>query len=492
MKSSGTIDRRSRRSKVAADGPRRRSAFTLLELLVALGLVTILLAALGAAIDFHYRVVQKARDQVEEAQLARALLDRIAKDIRGAVPYDPVNFEKLIPGLVTQGGQGGLSALGEAAGLDSELFGELTGETEGTTLGGDWTTTTLPRTVPGLYGGSDWIEVDVSRLPRPDQLSSEILLASEGMLVDRVSDVKTVAYFVVSPEETINYTFSQAPGVTGFEEQGGLVRRELDRAVTAWAAQAGELDAIDQQLEPIAPEVAAIQFAYFDGTQWIDSWDSDAQGCLPKAVEVRLYLRTRTGPDAQASVLQASLPEEQTGAPSLPEDLSSGLETGVYHVYRTVVYLPAAHETGTLGATGGEEASGGESSEEMAPESETESQPEEEMTESPEGPGSGPGSTGGQGGGPNRPGEERRDGRGGGDQGRGDGRGSGGETGRSDTPGGPGRGPMGPPTSGGFGSTPPSRGPGGPPPSGFGGPSPGGSPRGNIGPPPAESGGGRR
>lgn len=480
-------DQRSGRVRTVASVPPHRSAFTLLELLVALGLVTILLAALGAAIDFHYRVVQKARDQVEEAQLARALLERIAKDIRGAVPYDPVNFEKLIPGLVTQGGQSGLSALGEAAGLDSELFGELTGESGGTSLGGDWTTTTLPRTVPGLYGGADWIEVDASRLPRPDQLSSEIVLASEGMLVDRVSDVKTVAYFVVSPEETINYTFSQAPGVVGFEEQGGLVRRELDRAVTAWAAQAGELDVINQQLEPIAPEVAAIQFAYFDGTQWTDSWDSDAQGCLPKAVEVRLYLRAAS-----------SLSGLATGTPSGELEtagITSALgDTQSYRVYRTVVYLPAAHQTGMLGATSGAEASGGVSSEEMVPESETESQPEGEMTESPAGPGSGPGSSGGPGGGPGESGGGERGGRVGGDRGGGDGRGSSGGFGRPEVPGGPGRGPAGPPTSGGgFGSPPPSGGPGGPPPSGFGGPSRGGgSPPGNFGPPPADGGGGPR
>ncbi len=446
----------------------RDRGFTLLEVIVALGLVAILLAALGAAVDFHYRVVQKARAQVEEAQLARTLLERIAQDIRGAVPYDPVNFEKLIPGLVTQAAQSDLSSLAGAAGLDSELLGELTGGSDVSELGGDWTMTTLPRSVPGLYGGSDWIEVDVSRLPRPDQLSSEIMLSSEGLFIDRVSDVKTVAYFVVSPEETINYSFAAMPGITGFEEQGGLVRRELDRAVTVWAAQTGELDTIDQQLQPIAPEVAAIQFAYFDGSGWTDSWDSGSQGCLPKAVEIRLYLRpksvgldeTFSAPSSSSGTLTDVSSEGVSGMASTSSGLL--LDTSAYHVYRTVVYLPAAHETGTLGATAGAESTGGSGSgEEMTPE-------EESMEETPqEQAPSGSGGTSGSGG--SRSGESGRD--------SGSGRDGGGRSSGEGGRGGP------PPSPGPSGGAPP--GGVGPPPSGSGGP-PSGAPGGSPGTPPRD------
>ncbi|GIX01641.1 MAG: hypothetical protein KatS3mg112_0578 [Thermogutta sp.] len=439
--------------------PLRDRGFTLLEVIVALGLVAILLAALGAAVDFHYRVVQKARAQVEEAQLARTLLERIAQDIRGAVPYDPINFEKLIPGLVTQAAQSDFSSLAGDAGLGSELLGELTSESDVSELGGDWTMTTLPRSVPGLYGGSDWIEVDVSRLPRPDQLSSEIMLSSEGLFIDRVSDVKTVAYFVVSPEETINYSFTAMPGVTGFEEQGGLVRRELDRAVTVWAAQTGELDTIDQQLQPIAPEVAAIQFAYFDGSEWTDSWDSGSQGCLPKAVEIRLYLRPKsTSPEETLAPSSGAIPELSSQGVSATTSTSSGLllDTSAYHVYRTVVYLPAAHETGTLGATAGAESTGESGSgEEMTPE-------EEGMEETPEEPSpSGGGSAAGPGGGRSE------------DSGRGSGSGreGGGTRAEEGAP---------PPGAGGPGGPPP-----GPPPSGPEGPPPG-PPGGPPGPPPSD------
>ncbi len=315
--------------------------FTLLEVILSLALVTLVLAAMGAATVFHYRAVESAKARLAEAQLARAVLERMAQDIRGAVPYDPVHFAELIPGLVTQTSQSDLAAAASAAGLDESLL--LTpGEDSLSDLGHDAASSTLPHSVPGLYGEVDWIQVDVSRLPRPDQLQSEILLSADGLLIDRVSDVKTVSYFVLDPAEAANYALANTPGVTGFEQQGGLVRRELDRALTAYLADSGQLDQIDNALQPIAPEVETVEFAYFDGSSWVDSWDSDLQGTLPTAVEIRLYLRPAT-----------SRSRTETGSSFAAGSDSADADDDL-HMYRTVVYIPAAHPTGQLGATGGE------------------------------------------------------------------------------------------------------------------------------------------
>jgi len=471
--------------------PRSRG-LTLLEVLLSLGLIAILLSALGAAVDFHYRVVQSARRQVEEAQLARALLERIAQDIRGAVSYDPVNFEELIPGMVTQSGSSNLSSLAEEAGIDPSLLSDSSGGLSTSSSESDWSSSTLPRSVPGLYGGTDWIEVDVSRLPRPDQLQSEYALSADGLLVDRVSDVKTVAYFVLSPEETINYSFVSMPGVSGFDQRGGLVRRELDRAVTVYAASTGELESVDQQLQPIASEVAAIEFAYFDGSSWCDSWDSDAEGSLPKAVEIRLYIRSLQQPRSMnGSTLTGLSPiADTTSANSGTSSLGLLGDLSDCRVYRTVVYLPAAHQTGLLGATADSESEGeagaSETGEEMTPEEESQEEPPpEEMPEGfEEGPGMGPGPGGESGGGR---GEDQ------GDRGRGGDRG-GGRGDRGEGRGGPGFGGdrggefggRGPGEGGGPGGFEPGgpRGPGGPG-GGFGGDRGGGNsggPPGGFGP----------
>lgn len=444
--------------KASRGRPRRAGGFTLLEVILSLALVTLVLAAMGAATVFHYRAVESAKSRLAEAQLARAVLERMAQDIRGAVPYDPVNFAQLIPGLVTRTSQSDLADAASAAGLDaSMLFSEGGDSLSG--MGQDAASGALPHSVPGLYGDIDWIQVDVSRLPRPDQLQSEIFLSADGMLIDRVSDVKTVTYFVLDPAEASSYTIASTPGVTGFEQQGGLVRRELDRAVTAYLADTGELDQIDNTLQPIAPEVEAVEFAYFDGSSWTDSWDSDLQGTLPTAVEIRLYVRPAES-------------RRNTAVWTGTSGAGLSTDTGDLRMYRTVVYLPAAHVTGQLGATGVGAGSSGGSQGGMGGQGDQDSEQDRDTGGVPSGDGSGGPGRGG------RPGEGS-----GGTSGDRGGRPSGGDGGRGGF-GGP---PAGGPGQGGPPPGFPGAGPGG---GGFGGPPPGGPPGGGFGGPPPGGGGG--
>jgi type II secretory pathway pseudopilin PulG len=69
-----------------------RKAFTLLEVILALALATAVVAVLGSTVAVQLRLFQSGRAAVEEAQLARALLRRMADDLRSAVP-DPSEGE---------------------------------------------------------------------------------------------------------------------------------------------------------------------------------------------------------------------------------------------------------------------------------------------------------------------------------------------------------------------------------------------------------------
>ena len=139
----------------------------------------------------------------------------------------------------------------------------------------------MPRALPGLYGTRTELQIDISRLPRLDQYSYDTVPVGESMLFDRLSDVKTVTYFVLDGESGM--TASGQP-------RRGLVRGELDRVVTAYAAEQGSFEMMANEFEPIAPEVAAVEFEYFDGQEWVDSWDSQEQQGLPMLVRVTLYL----------------------------------------------------------------------------------------------------------------------------------------------------------------------------------------------------------
>ncbi|MGC3967659.1 MAG: prepilin-type N-terminal cleavage/methylation domain-containing protein [Pirellulales bacterium] len=67
----------------------KRRGYTLLEVLLVLAITTVLVAAIGSAINIYLRSVEAGRAEVEQAQLARALLRRIADDLRSAVPKAP-------------------------------------------------------------------------------------------------------------------------------------------------------------------------------------------------------------------------------------------------------------------------------------------------------------------------------------------------------------------------------------------------------------------
>jgi len=309
------------------------------------------LVALAMAIDFQLRVVERSRRNVEEAQLARVLLRRIADDLRGAVPSDPTDMQSLIDeaafSAVSSDGESEEGSAELTAGTGSESDGAKS-ETEGSgsepstseesALGAsdseemdesesdetvDDAESEAMQSKPGVYGDLDWIQVDVGRLPRVDQFEEQVTFGDDSSTVDRLSDVKTVTYYVIPPEEGV----VESP-VDGVETSGGLVRHELDRAAASWASDGGQVDPTDSDATPLAPEVAAIEFRYSDGMEWIESWDSDEFGALPVAVEITLRIAPFSNRNQPVSW-------------STPAELDATEEES-WVSYRRVVYLPAA------------------------------------------------------------------------------------------------------------------------------------------------------
>lgn len=160
----------------------------------------------------------------------------------------------------------------------------------------------MSTSAPGLFGNKSELQLDVSRLPRLEQYQK--LLGGTGSVTDVPSDLKTVAYYVRGP--------AAAPPDTGFAPQGtltasdsmraGLVRRELDRAVSQYANEQGRMEQLNQQGELIAPEVVGLEFRYFDGSQWLEFWDSQQIQGLPLAVEVTVAIQPGTRWDGVSQV----------------------------------------------------------------------------------------------------------------------------------------------------------------------------------------------
>jgi hypothetical protein len=61
------------------------AGFTLFEVVLAIGLCGAVMALLATAIDLYLVRVDTSRTQVETAQLARTLLNKIADDLRASI-----------------------------------------------------------------------------------------------------------------------------------------------------------------------------------------------------------------------------------------------------------------------------------------------------------------------------------------------------------------------------------------------------------------------
>ena len=48
-------------------------------------------------------------------------------------------------------------------------------------------------------------------------------------------------------------------------------------------------------MQLLAPEVATIQFEYFDGVTWSTSWDTGTSNSIPNAVRITIDFHTPSG-----------------------------------------------------------------------------------------------------------------------------------------------------------------------------------------------------
>ena len=262
----------------------------------------------------------------------------MAEDIRSVVvkqEYDPAVLEQLLG--ATGGGSGGGTA--DSAG-DSGSSGSLAGAEGGLSLDSGLTmtdtdfaitaTTSLP---PGIYGSQFQLMVDVSRVPRPDEYVRLQQSMLSGSLTDIPGDMKTVTYFVQagSSQGVVDSMSAFSAGADSQPYDAGLVRRQLDRAVTAYAEEMGDTQRLLRTGDLLAPEVISLEFAFFDGVNWLTQWDSSTQS-LPWLVQISLAMQSASG--VRFGKLEAGT---QVNMLSLADRQNYGVQ-----LYHLVVAIPGA------------------------------------------------------------------------------------------------------------------------------------------------------
>jgi type II secretory pathway pseudopilin PulG len=332
-----------------------RKAFTLLELLLALSLIVVATALIGSLMSLYARSFATRGEDVRRKQLARGLLTMIADDLRSVVlqyEYDQTVFEQLIGAGAMDFSS--LMSEGEPATEQTEMgaMSATPGLNQSTNLSTD-----LANSLPtGIYCMQNQLMVDVSRIPRADEYLVQQM--GFGELVDVPGDVKRITYFVqasspMGAKDSMAQVTSGNPSLDSTAGMsGGLVRRQLDRAVTRFAEQSGMSNLLISTGDLVAPEVMALEFSFFDGTQWTYQWDSSQMG-LPWLVQITLAVQSASG--AERSGIQT------VGSLSML-DQQQRQQFGI-EIYEMTVAIPGAQlqanptavtgtPTGTMGAPG--------------------------------------------------------------------------------------------------------------------------------------------
>lgn len=224
--------------------------FTLLEVVLALGLTVVLMAAIYGALNIYWRFSSAGREQMERAQLARTLLAKIAADIRSVVYTEPPPAVDTPPDDPTNANS----------------------TTEENTQVQQMSDNAL-RTSTGIVGTANSLSIDLTRA------SKELMI----QLVPSATDQRAVTWFVGTPTGTLG-----GPALTS--AVAGLARQDGERLIISSAAATGSQNLLAAQTAVLAPEVKYLQFRYFDGLIWQIAWDSTVTGSLPQAIEITIGL----------------------------------------------------------------------------------------------------------------------------------------------------------------------------------------------------------
>ena len=241
-----------------------RSGFTLIELLLSVAVCMILLGGLYFAVDIQVRSTRTGREVVDEAMVARAVLDLIARDIESSITLNhPFKFRK------------GSATFGSITSSSSDTSGTSTDSSAASGSSGSSSTPASGST--GSRGSTDSSSTDSQEsasgsvyLPPgvvgfPDSLNiycrkSAVIdaKASLGAPVGQ-GDLRRICYYMArlgTPEEA-------------------LVRYEVMQPLTPQGLDIGLMPQDD--LAPVvAEEVRAVRFFFHAGPggSWVEQWDS--------------------------------------------------------------------------------------------------------------------------------------------------------------------------------------------------------------------------
>ena len=322
-------------TRIRSHAPRR--GFTLLEVVIASLLVAVLMASVYQALFIYRKLFDRGETQTEEIQLVRTLSQQLSDDLVGAI-QDPVFVDPKSRG---PSGARRFGLFGNATELRIDVLQIPAFQVAPTPTAQDMEDTTQPRKLqaPELrtvyYSFFESVSVDSTL---PDARVGLTRRELDFETPEELDDTELAGFADVSlTEQAPSEEMAAASGTSTFDQ---LMEVGMDNSVM-WA-----------------PEVVALQFRYFDGSKWRESWDSLTRKGLPVAVEMTMAVVSledadtmRDAPNGTSELAVGEpLPDEnlltQSGQPTEQPteepgfDLTAQGNASPLHVHRVVVHLP--------------------------------------------------------------------------------------------------------------------------------------------------------
>lgn len=256
------------------------SGFTLLEVVLALGIGLVLLAGLYFGMNIEMRQADTGRELVQRANIARSVFNKFTADVSPHVgPVSPWLQSKF-------NSSAGSPSTASPTTTNNTTNSNTTNSNTGNATGDSTGQTAQPSTTDQgqafkIYGLGQTMYVANARFPRE---------LRQGLIV---SDLRKVYWWIVTDGPVT-----------------GLARREVT-TVTADEPYADPTTLPDQSQYVIVPEVRDVAFEYWSGTDWLTEWDGDASGAdgmtpqgPPAAIRITLKMVVRPARGGQDEVVQ--------------------------------------------------------------------------------------------------------------------------------------------------------------------------------------------
>jgi len=247
-----------KRHETCSDPVFHRRGFTLLELMLAIGLTSILMAAVYAAMSAYWNLAMDSHEEVERTQIARALLTMLANDIQSCTFVEQADTS------------------------DSESDDDDSTASNTTEIG-----TSVYKN--GLIGTDRDLVLYISH---PDPSLDYVNAPDAVGTVDRNSDLLIVRWLLAdSAAGGLSAAVAQQHLGTESGTIAGLARGSGGVTGFGNAIEQGDIAMQAESTSLEAPEAENISFEYFDGIDWRTEWNSSTLNAMPQAVRIELTLR---------------------------------------------------------------------------------------------------------------------------------------------------------------------------------------------------------